>query len=82
MATFEAILLLLLGAVAVTALARRLNAPFPVFLALAGAGLALAPLDARSGWTPSWRWPCSSRPCCSTPPTTPPCATCAPTGGR
>ncbi len=45
MATFEAIILLLLGSVAVTALARRLNAPFPVFLALAGAGLALAPLD-------------------------------------
>jgi monovalent cation/hydrogen antiporter len=43
MALFELTLALLLGSVLVTGLARRLAAPYPAFLALAGAGLAFLP---------------------------------------
>lgn len=43
MATFEWILILLIGAVLLTALARRLGAPYPAFLALGGACLAFVP---------------------------------------
>jgi Na+/H+ antiporter len=42
MAVFEAVLVLLLAAVALSRLAQRLNAPYPAFLALAGAVLALS----------------------------------------
>jgi CPA1 family monovalent cation:H+ antiporter len=45
METFEWILGLLLGAVALAALARRVGAPYPSFLALAGAGLAFLPFS-------------------------------------
>ena len=48
MVTFEWIIGLLLGAVALSALARRIKVPYPIFLALGGALLAFAP----SG--PSW----------------------------
>jgi Na+/H+ antiporter len=40
---FEWILVLLVGAVALTALARRINVPYPVMLALGGTALALFP---------------------------------------
>jgi len=43
MALFELTLALLLGAVLLAGLARRFAAPYPAFLALAGAGLALLP---------------------------------------
>jgi Na+/H+ antiporter len=43
MALFELTLALLLGAVLVAGLARKLAAPYPAFLALAGAGLAFLP---------------------------------------
>ena len=43
MTTFIWIIVLLLGAVALTALARRLRAPYPTFLAIGGACLALIP---------------------------------------
>ncbi len=43
MATFELVLALLLFGVLLTGLARRTKAPYPVFLALFGAGLAFAP---------------------------------------
>src|SRR5262245_14142179 len=43
MALFEWTLALLLGAVLVAALARRLEVPYPALLALAGAGLAFLP---------------------------------------
>jgi monovalent cation/hydrogen antiporter len=43
MTTFVWIIVLLLGAVALTALARRLAAPYPTFLAIGGACLALVP---------------------------------------
>ena len=43
MALFEWILVLLLGAVLLAGLARRLGVPYPAFLALAGAGLAFLP---------------------------------------
>lgn len=43
MELFEWTLVLLLGAVALTALSRHIRAPYPVLLALAGAGVALAP---------------------------------------
>ena len=45
---FEWIIGLLLGAVALSALARRLGVPYPVFLALGGAALAFLP------HTPNW----------------------------
>ena len=48
MTTFEWIIALLLGAVALSALARRIKVPYPTFLAIGGVLLALAP----SG--PSW----------------------------
>ena len=44
MQAFEAILLILLGAVALLAIARRFDAPYPALLALAGAVLALSPM--------------------------------------
>jgi len=43
MLLFEWILLLLVGAVGLTALARRINIPYPVLLALGGTALALFP---------------------------------------
>ncbi len=48
MATFEWIIVLLLGAALLAALARRLGAPYPTFLALGGALLAFVPAS------PSW----------------------------
>src|SRR5437016_1964310 len=44
MVLFEWTLALLLGAVLVAALARRLEVPYPALLALAGVGLAFLPL--------------------------------------
>jgi CPA1 family monovalent cation:H+ antiporter len=49
MQTFEWIILLLLGAALLTALARRVGAPYPTFLAIGGALLALVPDGPR--WT-------------------------------
>jgi Na+/H+ antiporter len=49
MATFEWILLLLLGAALLTALARRVGVPYPTFLAIGGALLAFVPDAPR--WT-------------------------------
>ena len=46
--TFEWIIGLLLGAVGLSALARRIKVPYPTFLAVGGALLAFAPQ------TPSW----------------------------
>ena len=43
---FETVIVLLLLGAALAALARRIGAPYPALLALAGAGLALVP------WTP------------------------------
>jgi CPA1 family monovalent cation:H+ antiporter len=43
METFEWILLLLVGAVGLTAIARRIHVPYPSLLALGGAALALLP---------------------------------------
>ena len=43
MHAFEALLLILIGAVLLSLLARRLNAPFPPFLALGGAVVAFLP---------------------------------------
>lgn len=44
MHTLEWIIGLLLGALALSALARRINVPYPVFLAIGGAGLAFLPI--------------------------------------
>ena len=49
MATFEWIIVLLLGAALLAALARRLGAPYPTFLALGGVLLAFIP--ASPNWT-------------------------------
>ena len=49
MATFEWIIVLLLGAALLAALARRLGAPYPTFLALGGVLLAFVP--ASPNWT-------------------------------
>ena len=49
MATFEWIIVLLLGAALLATLARRLGAPYPTFLALGGALLAFVP--ASPNWT-------------------------------
>jgi Na+/H+ antiporter len=48
MATFEWIIVLLLGAALLAALARRVGAPYPTFLALGGVALAFLPAS------PSW----------------------------
>ena len=45
MLLFELVLALLLGGALLTAIARKIGAPYPVLLALAGTGLALAPFD-------------------------------------
>ena len=45
MPLFELVLALLLGGALLTAVARKIGAPYPVLLALAGTGLALAPFD-------------------------------------
>jgi Na+/H+ antiporter len=49
MATFEWIIALMLGAALLAALARRLGAPYPTFLALGGVALAFIP--ASPNWT-------------------------------
>ena len=43
MEIFQWILVLLVGAVGLTALARRINVPYPSLLALGGVALALLP---------------------------------------
>src|SRR5688572_25010444 len=43
MQVFEVVIALLLAGAALAALARRFGAPYPIFVALAGAGLALVP---------------------------------------
>src|SRR4051794_41927658 len=43
MAVFEIVVALLLAGAALAALARRVGAPYPALVALAGAGLALVP---------------------------------------
>ena len=43
MEIFEAVIALLLGGAALAAVARRIGAPYPALVALAGAGLALVP---------------------------------------
>src|SRR5262245_63820458 len=43
MAVFEVVIALLLGGAALAALARRIGAPYPALVALAGASLALIP---------------------------------------
>jgi len=43
MEVFEVVIALLLGGAALTALSRRIGAPYPALVALAGAGLALIP---------------------------------------
>jgi len=48
LSTFEWIIALLLGAVALSALARRIKVPYPTFLAIGGALIALVPSS------PSW----------------------------
>ena len=48
MSTFEWIIVLLLGAVALSALARRIKVPYPTFLAIGGALIAFVPNS------PSW----------------------------
>ena len=48
MSTFEWIIALLLGAVALSALARRIKVPYPTFLAIGGAAIAFVPAS------PSW----------------------------
>ncbi|MCJ9702624.1 cation:proton antiporter, partial [Bradyrhizobium sp. SHOUNA76] len=48
MSTFEWIITLLLGAVALSALARRIKVPYPTFLAIGGALIAFVPSS------PSW----------------------------
>ncbi len=45
MALFELVIALLIGAAVLTTLARRVGAPYPVILAVAGAALALLPSD-------------------------------------
>ena len=40
---FETVIVLLLLGAGLAAIARRVGAPYPAFLALAGAGLALVP---------------------------------------
>lgn len=45
MEAFEAILVMLAGAVVLLAVARRTGVPYPALLAIAGAGLALLPID-------------------------------------
>ncbi len=49
MATFEWIILLLLGAALLATLARRIGAPYPTFLAIGGVGLAFVPSS--PNWT-------------------------------
>lgn len=49
MATFEWIIVLLLGAALLAALARRLGAPYPTFLAIGGVALAFLPASPK--WT-------------------------------
>jgi len=46
MRVFEFLLLLLAAAVMLAALARRIGAPYPALLALAGAAIALTPFSA------------------------------------
>lgn len=52
-AMFEAILVMLLGAVALLALARRVGAPYPTLMAVAGAALALLPVETSFRLDPS-----------------------------
>jgi NhaP-type Na+/H+ or K+/H+ antiporter len=45
MNVLEAVLAILVGSVVLSALARKLNAPYPALLAIAGAVVALAPVQ-------------------------------------
>ena len=63
MIIFEWVVGVLFGAVLLAALARRLGAPYPAFLALGGVGLAFVPgVPEPASSIPNWRWRCSSAP--------------------
>ena len=64
---WQQLLGLFVAAVLLAAGARRVGAPYPVFLAIGGALLAFVPAAPPLRFLPSWRWRCSSPPCSSTP---------------
>ena len=55
MRVFEFVIALLLIGAGLTALARRIGAPYPALVALAGAALALIPFRRRWSWIRSSR---------------------------
>lgn len=58
----EQLLGLFVTAVILAAGARRVGAPYPVFLAVGGALLAFVPAAPSFSFLPSLRWPCSWHP--------------------
>jgi hypothetical protein len=65
MRELELVLGLFVAGVILAAAARRVGAPYPVFLAIGGALLAFLPGAPSFGAPLSLRWRCSSHPCCS-----------------
>jgi hypothetical protein len=56
MSELEQLLALFLIALILAAIARRVGAPYPVFLALGGAGLTMLPVTLRSRYRPKSPW--------------------------
>ena len=83
MIVFEWIILILLGAVFLSVLAKRIGAPYPALLALGGVVLAFIPGVPRIVLEPELALAlCSSHRCCSMPPTIPRRAISRTTGCR
>ena len=81
MIVFEWIIGILLGAVLLSQLAKRIGAPYPALLALGGAVLAFIPLVRRaSSWNQNWPWLSFSHPSFLMPPTIRPPAISKTTG--
>ena len=78
----EQLLGLFVAAVILAAAARRVGAPYPVFLAVGGALLAFLPVGSAFTLPPNWRWRCSLRPFCSMLRTTRRCGISKTTGHR
>ena len=76
----EELLGLFVAAVILAAAARRIGAPYPVFLAVGGAILALLPIHTSFTLPPELALALFVAPSCSMPPTIRPFEICATTG--
>ena len=65
--SFEVVLGLLIAMVALVAIARRINIPYPILLVLGGLVIGLFPVSLESNLNPIWSSSCFCRRFCNWP---------------